>query len=344
MKHILLLLWLLAASLAGIPAPRAAGWTADGDLWLAALDDGRLRVARMTTAGIEGQVMIPSPEVTTLATGLWNGTPALLGGQGKALLRFDPTKRAWAAIGSVPGVIRQILPARDGQPAAVILTGGEGAAPKDGAVWWARWGTGFTCARVTAVKPNYRPWQAWWSACDGEPRLAVATYKATKYAPFEHNCMFLFIWQDGVAEPCWLGSRLTRPYLEAAHADLRGDSRWRLAAVEEMQDGGCGLSVYAPMQFGYANEWKTEAIPGLRHIAAFDDVILCSGRDAAGNDIAWQLLPDGNGYRLATLSDPPPSLDRLTRVDAARLAGWWDGGWHMVSLPGIPGTAGIPRL
>ena len=332
MMRISLLLCLLLGTLAGITAPRAASWTADGDLLLAALADGRLRVASVTAAGAEEQAVIPSPEITTLAAGTWNGKPALLGGRGKTLLRFDPAARAWAEIGSVPGVIREILPARNGHPAAVILTGGEGSVPKDGAVWWATWGKAFPCARVTAVKDTYRPWQVWWSVKDGEERLAVATYKATKYAPFEHNCMFLFTWQDGAAEPCWLGSRLTRPYLEAAHADLRGDGNWRMAAIEETKDDDRGLSVYEPIQFGYANEWKTEAIPGLLHIAAFGNTILCAGRDAAGADIAWQLLPDGDGYRLAALPAAPPSLDLLTRLDAARLAGWWDGGWHVVSL------------
>ncbi|MHB9107711.1 MAG: hypothetical protein ACYDCO_11705 [Armatimonadota bacterium] len=336
MTRVTLCFFLLLAALAGISAPRAASWTVDGQLLLATLDDGRLRMARVTPAGVEELAVIPSPGFTTLAAGTWNGTATLLGGQGKTLLRFDPAARAWVKVGSLPGSIREILPARDGRPGAVVLTGGAEAVPKDGAVWWATWGKAFACARVGAIKPNYRPWQVWWSARDGEERLAVATYKATKYAPFEHNCMFLFTWQDGIAEPCWLGSRLTRPYLEAAHADLRGDGRWRLAAVEKTKDGGRGLSVYEPIRFGYANEWKTEAIPGLQHVAAFGDAILCSGTDAAGAVVAWQLLPEADGYRLAALSEAPPSLDRLTRIDADRLAGWWDGGWHI--LPIRPAT------
>jgi len=331
MRIIGVLSLLLLASLSGSAMPQAASWTDDGVILLAVLDDGQARIARVIPDGTEELAVVPAEGVGTLAAGTWNEKSALLGGNGKMLVRLDPAAHAWVPLGTVPGTIRQILPAPD-QPAAIILTGGAGTTPTDGAIWWATWGKAFACIRIEAVRPDYRPWQIWWSAKDGEARLAVATFKATKYAPFEHNCMFLFTWKNGNAEPCWLGSRLTRPYFEAAHADLRGDGRWRLAAVEETRDGGRGLSVYEPIQFGYASEWKTETIPGLQHIAAFGDIILCSGRDAAGATVAWQLLPEDDGYRLAALPAAPPSLDLLICLDATRLAGWWDGGWHVVSL------------
>jgi len=324
-------LLLVYASLAGAVSPRAVSWT-DGAVWLAALDGGQMRIARVTATAIVNQAAASAEGITTLAAGTWNGHNVLLGCRGKVLLRFDQKTSAWAPLGSVSGTIREILPARNGQSAAVIRTGGAGMAPKDGAVWWATWAKGFTCVRVAAVQAAYRPWQVWWSAKDGEERLAVATYKSTKFAPFEHNCMFLFTWKNGAAAPCWLGSRLTRPYVEAAHADLRGDGQWRLAAVETTQNDGRGLSVYAPIQFGYANEWKTDAIPGLQRIVAYGEFILCFGHNTAGDPLAWQLLPDGDKYRLVLLPEAPPAPETLTRIDDHRLGGWWDNAWHIIEL------------
>ena len=312
--------------------PRAACWTAEGITRLAVLEGGQLQLARVTPAGLEEQGTAPAPGITMLAAGAWNGAPVLLGSRGKDLLRYDAVRQAWSKIGSAPATILQILPARDGAPAALLLTGeADEPVPQRTAVWWANWEKKFACTRVTAIKDTYRPWQLWWSAAGGEPRLAAATYKATKFAPFEHNCMFLFAWKSGTAESRWLGSRLTRPYVDATHADLHGDGHWRLVAVEETRDGGRGLSVYQPIQFGYANEWRTETIPGLRHIAAYGHAVICWTENGAA-----QLLPAADGYALLPLPHFPPSPDLLALIGNNRLAGRWLGEWHVIQLLPYP--------
>jgi hypothetical protein len=278
---------------------------------------------------------VPASGVTALAAGCWQGEPALLAARGAALLRFDLASRAWTALGDLPAPIREILPALDDSPRALILTGtGADQVPRDGALWWAKWPGKFTCPRVAGVQGAFRPWQLWWTRAAGERRLAVATYKATPAMQFEHNCMFVFAWQDGEVDPRWLGSRLSRPYIDATHADLRGDGNWRMVAVEVTRDGKRGLGVYRPIGFGYEGEWRTQAVAGLQRVVACGDVAVCWGRDAAGKPLAWQLLPVGEAYRLAPLNPAPPAPQALVRLDAAHLAGWWDGGWHVIRLRG----------
>jgi poly-gamma-glutamate synthesis protein (capsule biosynthesis protein) len=65
-------------------------------------------------------------------------------------------------------------------------------------------------------------------------------------------------------------------------------------------------------------------------VTAFGDWALAWGwRD--GRAVAWRLEPEGDGYRLAELAEAPPSLDAVARADD-RLVGWWDGGWHSLSM------------
>ena len=223
-----------------------------------------------------------------------------------------------------PAPIREILPLPHDAPGALLLTGTSGdPAPADGAVYCARWPRRFACARLPAVKAIFRPWQIWWTRTRGEQRFAAACYKSTYFVPVKHNCMFVFSWQRQVASPRWLGSRLSRPYLDATHADLRGDGNWRMVAVEVTRDGGHALGVYHPIGFGYEGEWRqTDPLPGLQRVAAYGNIVLCFGTDAGG-PWARQLLPDGEQYRLQALRETPPTPEALARIDATHVAGRW---------------------
>jgi len=315
-------------------APCAACWSTGGTVYVAALAGGQLRLASITATQQHTEIgTFPADNLTLLASGRWRGGDVLLGARGTALLRWDMTAAHWETLGTAPAPIRELLPAGGETEGAVLLTGHDGTpVPADGAVYWCAWHSDFSCARVSAVKDYFRPWQIWWSGIPGEARLAVATYKATTFAPFEHNCLFLFAWQQDHAVPRWLGSRLKRPYVDAAHADLRHDGNVRMVAVEITRAGGRGVSVYTPIQFGYEVEWHSEDIPGLERVAAFGSHLLCWGHDAKHQPCAWQLMLDGEKYRLDPLPSPLPALEALTAVAPECLTGWWDGAWHSIAL------------
>lgn len=315
-------------------APRTAAWTVGQTTYLAALTDEQLHLGQLTATGIDDLGALPAKDLSTLAAGKWNDTAVLLAARQQTLLRLDTANKAWIELGTLTAPLREILPSTDGKPGALLLTGTPGdLVPKDGAVWWADWTQAFTCTRLAAVKENFRPWQIWWTQNDTEQRFAAATYKATQFAPFEHNCMFLFTWKDGDAEACWLGSRLTRPYIDATHADIRGDGQWRMIAVEETRDNGHGLGVYIPIGFGYGSEWHTETILGLQRVAAYGNTVICWGHDMQNRPCAWQLLPDGDAYRLSPLTLSPPSPEAVAYVSESHLAGWWGGAWQSITLP-----------
>ena len=336
----LILMLVLLTVAARAMAPHAACFAGEDDScmrpravrsFVAALDGNRLHLAKIIKSAAMDFAVLPADNITTLAAGHYRGKPVLLAARGKSLLRLDVVHHRWDVLGTLPAPIREIHPSPDGAPAAMLLTGGAGSpVPADGVLWWATWGGTFTVARVTPVKDYYRPWQFWWSRVGNERRFAVATYKKTHFAPFPHNCMFLFAWKGGKAEARWLGSRLSRPYVDAAHADLRGDGQCRMVAVEQTKEGGRALSVYHPIGFGYQGEWRTEAIPGLERVANYGNIVLCFGHDAGRKPCAWRLLPEKDGYRLVALTKAPPAPEVLTRVDQTHLAGRWNGAWQIV--------------
>jgi hypothetical protein len=326
----LLCLLICALTLAGqAAAPQAASWTHGKQAFCATLTDGRLHLGRVVTAGIEDAGTVPSPGITTIAT----SSSGVLGAQNTALMRLDVAGKRWTTLGTLPAPILQILPAREG---AMLLTGSPALPPPTtNAVWWARWTPKFTATRVEAIGKNDCPWQLWWAEVPGERRLAAATYRATQFAQFEHNCMFLYTWKNGKTTPCWLGSRLSRPYQEAAHADLRADGKTRMVALEVTRNGGLGLSVYTPIQFGYANEWRTETLPGLEHLTTVGSVVLCRGHDTEGNAWTSVLLTEDDGYALTPLSEALPVPEALAQTGPKQLGGWWNGAWHAITIPGI---------
>lgn len=325
---------LLLALSAHALAPRAISWADGQATYLAALADGRLRLAQVVTSATQELATLPAPGITTLAVGRWQGKPVVLGARGSRLLRLNLTSRSWVTLGTFPSPIRQLLPARDATPAALVLTGGSGApVPRDGAVWWVHWARRFRRTRLVAVKPNFRPWQLWWTRMGTVPCFAAATYKSTTFAPFAHNCMFLFRWRHGTAEARWLGSRLNRPYVDATHAPLGAYGVWRMVSVEVTKDGGRGLSVYHAIDFGYEGEWRSEAMPGLERVAAYGDAVLAWGHDpGTGRPCAWWVLTAETGYRLQPCPKAPPAPEAATRVTGTRMIGWWDGHWHLSPL------------
>ncbi len=315
--------------------PRVACWV-DHDVRLIAASSGeKLRLASFHDTTFTDIVTLPVAADSQLAVGAYAGAAVLLIAQGKELFRLDYPTKTLVKLGDFPAPILQLLPARAGKAGAVLLTGDAGVpVPVNGVLYWATWEQGYSSAVVADIPAEYRPWKLWWSAVPGEERLAVATYKKTAFAPFEHNCMFLYAWKNGVVQKRWLGSRLTRPYLDATHADIRAAGDWRMVALEVTADGGTGISVYQSAQFGYLRNWNTETIAGLEEISAFDDMIILFGHDNTGKALAWRLLNnDGEEYRLETLTETPPTLADVTRLDEHQLGGWWTGGWQSISLP-----------
>jgi hypothetical protein len=108
------------------------------------------------------------------------------------------------------------------------------------------------------VPASWRPWKLAVADVDGDGfhEIAVGVYKATRYFPKPHNCLFIYAWDGRSAQPKWLGSSLSRPFLDFAFVDSNGDGRDELIAIETKRDGRRCAAAYSWNGFGFTLDWQ----------------------------------------------------------------------------------------
>lgn len=105
----------------------------------------------------------------------------------------------------------------------------------------------------SGVPARWKPWKLMVADVDGDGRLEiiVGVYKSTRFFPRPHNCLFIYAWDGQSAHPKWLGSSLSKPFLDFAFLDLYGDRPQELAAIETKRDGRKCLALYSWNGFGF---------------------------------------------------------------------------------------------
>jgi hypothetical protein len=108
------------------------------------------------------------------------------------------------------------------------------------------------------VHGRWRPWKLTVADVDGDGRreIVVGVFKATKFIPRPHNCIFIYDWDGRRAAPKWLGSTLSRPFTDFGFADTNGDGQDELYAVETRRDGRQALAAYSWNGFGFTRAWE----------------------------------------------------------------------------------------
>ena len=121
-------------------------------------------------------------------------------------------------------------------------------------------------ARPLSPESNYNFWDM--SAGDvdgdGQEEVALCTYSRTARDPHYARRFFVYSWDEhGDLYPRWRGSRLCRPYLWAALADVTGDEKYELVSVEVGLGGGQMLVAYEWNQFGFRGLGHSVEYPAL---------------------------------------------------------------------------------
>lgn len=118
------------------------------------------------------------------------------------------------------------------------------------------------------LKPEYNAWHIDTADVEGDGcrEILVCAWKRTEHDPHFGNRPFLYQWEKDQLVPKWLGSRLSRPFLELAAGDLTGDGKDRLVAIEVTRSGGNCLTVYRWHGFGFEGEWQGLQRPHLQDL------------------------------------------------------------------------------
>lgn len=106
------------------------------------------------------------------------------------------------------------------------------------------------------VPARWKPWKLMVADVDGDGRreIVVGVYKPTRFFPKAHNCLFIYGWDGQAAHPFWLGSTLSRPFLDFAFVE--GKPLNRLLAIETKRDGRVCLAAYTWNGFGFTQDWQ----------------------------------------------------------------------------------------
>lgn len=108
------------------------------------------------------------------------------------------------------------------------------------------------------VPARWKPWKLAVADVDGDGRreIVVGVYKQTRFFPKPHNCLFIYGWDGRRAHPKWLGSSLSRPFVDFAFIDTDGDRQDELAAIEIKRDGRRCIALYSWNGFGFTLDWQ----------------------------------------------------------------------------------------
>ena len=124
------------------------------------------------------------------------------------------------------------------------------------------------------VPRTLNPWKVQAADADGDGKedVAVGVYKKARFHPVMANRLFIYGWDGKGLYPKWLGSRLSRPFIDFVFLNRK------LVAIEVTRDGMNELAVYHWDGFGFTGEWagiKSKKLTGLT--ADHSQIIVQSG-------------------------------------------------------------------
>jgi hypothetical protein len=164
----------------------------------------------------------------------------------------------------------------DGRRESIVLDGEKEQALsiwRDGKLLW------------QGVTSRWKPWKLMVADVDGDGRseIILGVYKATRFFPKPHNCLFIYGWDGRRVFPKWLGSSLSKPFTDFAFEDFNGDGQDELVALETRRDLLQSVAIYSWNGFGFTLDWQRGAWAKARLMA----------------DKAGSILVEADGERIA---------------------------------------------
>lgn len=129
-------------------------------------------------------------------------------------------------------------------------------------------------------QPKLNPWKLQLGDVDGDgrPEVIAGVWKKSPRDPVMAKRTFVYYWNGKRLCPLWLGSRLSRRFDDFMVADVDGDNRAEIVALEVAPEGSHRVSVYRKRSFGF--EWAgcSKDLGGVGSVKAESNRIVVNGR------------------------------------------------------------------
>ena len=149
---------------------------------------------------------------------------------------------------------------------------------------------------------------------DGKPEVLVGVRKKSPHDPVMENRLFVFSWNGERLLPKWLGSRLSRRFDDFTVADVAGDGKMRLFALERGDAGRHRVAEYRWLCFGFTWVGCSPEQSGLEGLESEGSTVLVFGRSGL-----FRVNAGGTGLTLERTRRPPAGVSRAETPDEKRL-------------------------
>lgn len=142
---------------------------------------------------------------------------------------------------------------------------------------------------------NMNPWkvQAADVDGDGDMEIAVGVYKKAKFHPVMAKRPFLYNFDGTSLSPKWRGSRLSRPFDDYIFADIDGNGKDEIVAIEVLANGRKVVNTYY---------WKGFGFEGMGESTEYEDItVLQKNGFKEGGRIIEARVKENNDYKWVAL-------------------------------------------
>jgi hypothetical protein len=108
------------------------------------------------------------------------------------------------------------------------------------------------------VPQHWQPWKLKIADLEGDGRreIILGIQKSTHFFPRLHHCLFVYRFDGSTVKPLWLGSSLSRPFIDFTFARMGSRHAEKLIAVEITRDGRRCVTIYSWNGFGFTADWQ----------------------------------------------------------------------------------------
>lgn len=140
---------------------------------------------------------------------------------------------------------------------------------------------------------DFNPWKIAIGDIDGDGvgEISIGVYKESPLHKIMAKRPFIYTFKDGVLQPKWRGSRLSRPFDDYDFIDIDDDGIDEIISIEILEDKKKVINSYKWKGFGFEGYLESKAFKDMRDLTVKGDKIYLKVKE--GNRFQLSLLKLG---------------------------------------------------